>query len=62
MADLIAKLGVAMLQKLLTEQFISRILYHIVRAWANQTTNKIDDKVADAVADAYKIDRKALGE
>lgn len=60
MADYVAKLAVQLLQKLLTEQFLSRVLYYIVRAWANQTTNKIDDKVADAVAEAYGIERQVL--
>lgn len=61
MADYVAKLSVQLLQKLLTEQFLSRVLYYIVKAWANQTANKIDDKVADAIAEAYGLERSNLG-
>jgi hypothetical protein len=61
MADYVAKLAISLLQKLVTEQFLSRVLYYVVRAWANQTDNLIDDKVADAIAEAYGIEKTALG-
>lgn len=60
MADYVAKLAISLLQKLVTEQFLSRVLYYIVRAWANQTDNLIDDKVADAIAEAYGLDKEVL--
>jgi hypothetical protein len=61
MADYVAKLAISLLQKLVTEQFLSRVLYYVVRAWANQTDNLIDDKVADAIAEAYGIEKNVLG-
>lgn len=60
MADYVAKLAISLLQKLVTEQFLSRVLYYVVRAWANQTDNLIDDKVADAIAEAYGIEKQVL--
>lgn len=60
MADYVAKLAISLLQKLVTEQFLSRVLYYIVRAWANQTDNLIDDKVADAIAEAYGLEKEVL--
>ena len=60
MSDYVAKLSVSLIQKLLTEKFLSRVLYYIVKTWAKQTQNTIDDKVADAVAEAFGIDKNAL--
>lgn len=60
MADQVAKLFVTVFAKLLTPEFLSRVLYYIVKSWAKQTDNQIDDKIAEAIADAYGLPKEAL--
>jgi hypothetical protein len=60
MPDVIAKMVVGLMSKLLTEQFLSRVIYFLVKTWANQTDNQIDDKIADAIADAFGVEKQVL--
>jgi hypothetical protein len=60
MPDAVAKIFVSLLSKVLTEQFLSRVIYFLVKTWANQTDNQIDDKIADAIADAFGVEKQVL--
>jgi hypothetical protein len=61
MTDLIAKLGVAMVTKLITETFLSKILVYTLRAWAKQTVNDWDNKVVDAISEAFNVAPDTFG-
>lgn len=60
MTDLLAKLAIAMVSKLLTEKFLSKLLVHSLRAWAQQTENSYDDKVVEAMAEALDVPKELL--
>ena len=53
--DLLAKLAVALVAKLITETFLSRIIIYSLEAWAKTSENKLDDKVVAAMADALGV-------
>lgn len=55
MADIAAKIAIALLTKLLTETFLARVLIQLLNAWAETTTNKLDDRVVAAAADAFGV-------
>lgn len=60
MADLGAKLLVALVAKLMTETFLARVLIACLHAWAKDTENKLDDKVVSAMADALGVPVEAM--
>lgn len=52
MQEIIIKIGVTMVMKLLTETFVSRGMIRIARSLATKTTNQLDDGMVDDIADA----------
>lgn len=55
MAAMIAKLGMGILMKLITESFASKILVYGLNQIAKSTNNKLDDQMTKAVADALGV-------
>lgn len=55
MGEIAAKLLVAIVAKLMTDTFLSRVLIACLDAWAKKTDNKLDDKVVAAMADALGV-------
>ena len=53
--DLVAKIAVLLVTKLLTETFLSRLVIYSLAAWAKNSENKLDDKVVQAMADALGV-------
>jgi hypothetical protein len=60
MSQVIAKVGIALLAKLITESFLSKLLIETLRAWAKTSENTYDDKVVDAMAEALGVDKQKL--
>jgi hypothetical protein len=60
MTEIALKIGIALAAKLLTETFLARLLIHLLRAWSETTTNKLDDKVVQAMADALGVPAEKL--
>lgn len=54
-ASLVAKIGVSLLTKLITETFLSRLLIEGLRAWARQTKNHMDDRLVEEAAKAFGV-------
>ena len=55
MTEVLLKIAIALATKIMTETFISRVLIHLLKAWSDQTENKLDDKVVQAIADALGV-------
>lgn len=60
MASLLAKLGIGIITKLMTEVFFSKLLVAALRAWAKQTENHYDNQVVEAIAEALGVDKDIL--
>lgn len=60
MTDILARLAVGMLTKLITERFLSKILVYSLSTWSRQTENDWDDKVTKAVAEAFGVETSLL--
>jgi len=60
MSHAIAKVGIALLAKLITESFLSKLLIETLRAWAKTSENSWDDKVVEAMADALGVEKQKL--
>lgn len=60
MADLGAKLLVALVVKLMTETFLAKVLIACLHAWAKTTDNQLDDRVVAAMAEALGVPVEAL--
>jgi hypothetical protein len=60
MSQVIAKVGIALLTKLITESFLSKLLIETLRAWAKTSDNAWDDKVVEAMADSLGVDKQKL--
>jgi hypothetical protein len=60
MTALLARIGVSLLTKLITETFLAKLLIEGLRAWARTTANRYDDKVVEAAAAAFGIEAEAL--
>lgn len=58
--DLLAKIGVSMLAKFLTEAFFSKVLIYSLAAWSKKSENDWDDKVVKAMADALGVPLEQL--
>lgn len=54
-APLAAKALVAMVEKLVTTTFFSRVMIYALEAWSKQTETKLDDMVTTAAADALGV-------
>ncbi len=55
MTDVMIKIGWALLTKVLTEAFVSRVLVHGARAVAKSTINKVDDQLVTDLAAALGV-------
>lgn len=55
MAAMVAKIGMGILMKLLTESFASKVLVYGLNQIAKSTNNKVDDQMVGAVADALGV-------
>lgn len=55
MSQLVAAAGVAILKSLITSEFLSKILYQMIKAWSDSTDNKYDDKVTEAMGEALGV-------
>ena len=60
MSAIAAKILISMLEKLITEQFMSKMLVYALGAWAKHSANTWDDKVVDAIASALEVPRDNL--
>lgn len=55
MESMAAKLLVGVLEKFLTQKFLSKVLVYTISAWSKQTENDWDDKVTSAMAEALDV-------
>lgn len=58
--DLVVKVLVGLLVKLVSEKFFSKILVCSLEAWSKQTANEWDDKVVAAMAEALDVPLEKL--
>lgn len=56
MSALLAKAAIGIIGRLITENFLKRILVETLYAWAKTTDNELDDKVMQAMADTLDVD------
>ena len=56
MGNIIIKALIAIVTKLITEKFFSRIIVYSLNYAAKKTTNKLDDKIVISVADALGVE------
>lgn len=52
---MLIKMGLAILTKLLTEKFLSKVTVHSLWFLSKLTSNKLDDKVTAAVAESLDV-------
>lgn len=55
MSQMLAKIGISLLCKLITETFLAKITIEVLNSWAKTTENKLDDKVVAAAAEAFDV-------
>ena len=55
MADIAAKMLVALIAKLMTESFLAKVLIACLDSWSKSTENTLDDRVVKAMADALDV-------
>lgn len=55
MSNLIVKVLVSMLAKLVTERFFAKTTVYSLRALARKTDNKLDDQIVRAAAEALGV-------
>jgi len=55
MQAMLIKMGLAILTKLLTEKFLSKVTVHSLWFLSKLTSNKLDDKVTAAVAESLDV-------
>lgn len=55
MTQTLSKLMMSLLMRLLTEQFISKMIVHGLRALADKTSNELDDAVVSDIAAALSV-------
>ena len=55
MQNILIKMGLAILTKLITEKFLSRIFVHTGWYLAQKTKNKLDDKIVGTCAKALDV-------
>lgn len=60
MTEIMAKVLIAIITKLITESFLAKLLIEILRSWAKTTANQLDDKVVEAMAAALDVDHESL--
>ena len=60
MTELLAKIAMGMVVRLITEKFLSKVMIEGLRAWSKQTVNSYDDKVVAAMAQALGVDQEDL--
>jgi hypothetical protein len=53
--EMLAKVAISLLAKLLTEKFFAKILIASLDTWSKQTANEWDDKVTAAMAEAMDV-------
>lgn len=58
--QLLAKVAMGMVVRLITEKFLSKLMIEGLRAWSKQTANPYDDKVVEAMADSLGIEKETL--
>lgn len=56
MAQLLAKIAISLITKLITEKFLARLVIEGLTAWSKTTSNDLDDKVVKAMAEALEVD------
>lgn len=54
MSQIIARIGISLVSKLITEIFLSKLIIESLRIWARGTENKYDDLVVQAMAEALR--------
>lgn len=55
MTQIVAAIGVAILKRLVTETFLSKIAVEIMWALAKSSKNKLDDKLVGHAAEALDV-------
>lgn len=60
MSQLLAKVAVGMLARLVTERFLGKVVVEGCRALAARTENKFDDKIVEAMAEALGVQPELL--
>lgn len=60
MANLLAKIAISLITKLITERFLARLVIEALRAWAKTTDNDMDDRVVKAMAEALGVEIEVL--
>jgi len=56
MTEMLAKIAISLLMKLITEKFLAKLVIQGLRAWSGQTANVYDDRVVEAMAQALGVD------
>lgn len=57
---IIVNLLLALVTKLLNEQFLAKFLVETLRVWSKTTETKWDDNVTEAIAEVYNIPKESL--
>jgi hypothetical protein len=60
MTEMLAKIAISILMKLITEKFLAKLVIQGLRAWSGQTANVYDDRVVEAMAQALSVDPEDL--
>lgn len=60
MQGIIVNLLLALVTKLLNEQFLAKFLVETLRVWSKTTETKWDDNVTEAIAEVYNIPKESL--
>lgn len=60
MTEMLAKVAMSLVAKMITEKFFGKVVVASMRIWSKQTANEWDDKVTEAVAEAFDVPIEAL--
>jgi uncharacterized lipoprotein YmbA len=59
-SEMIVKLAVGLLAKLVTETFLAKVVIYTLAHWAKTSDNELDNKVVQAMADALGVPVEGL--
>lgn len=55
MTEMLAKVAISLIAKMITEKFFAKVVVASLDTWSQQTENAWDDKVVKAVAEAFDV-------
>ena len=60
MTEMLAKVAISLLAKMITEKFFSKVVIASLDVWSKQTENEWDNRVVSAMAEALDVPIEAL--